>query len=60
MFADEISKKNCPVKIVRLGHGKYLFGSKKINAHIQNERLVIRVGGGFMMIDEFLSVFTGQ
>jgi hypothetical protein len=31
-----------------------MFGSKKIFAKIMNGKLVIRVGGGYMLIDEFL------
>jgi TfoX/Sxy family transcriptional regulator of competence genes len=45
---------NCPVPIKRLGGGYYLFGTKKIYAKILNGRLVIRVGGGYMVIDEFI------
>jgi len=28
-----------------------MFGTKKIMAKIQNDKLIIRVGGGFMLID---------
>ena len=38
----------------RLGGGFYMFGTKKIYAKIMNGRLVIRVGGGYMSIDEFM------
>jgi len=31
-----------------------MFGSKKIYAKIINGKLVIRVGGGYMSIDEFM------
>jgi hypothetical protein len=31
-----------------------MFGSRKVFAKIMNDKLVIRVGGGFMLIDEFL------
>ena len=31
-----------------------MFGTKKIYAKIMNGRLVIRVGGGYMSIDEFM------
>ena len=60
MFAQYINMVNCPIKLTRVGDGQYIFGSKKIYAKIQNERLIIRVGGGFMMIDEFLSTYTGS
>lgn len=31
-----------------------MFGTKKIYAKIMNNKLVVRVGGGFMGIDEFI------
>jgi len=38
----------------RLAEGTYMWGTKKIFAKIMNNRLIIRVGGGFMNIDEFI------
>lgn len=35
-----------------------MYGSKKIFAKIMNEKLIIRVGGGFMLIDEFLANYA--
>ena len=46
--------KGCPVPIKRLGGGYYMFGTKKIYAKIMNGKLVIRVGGGYMNIEEFI------
>ncbi len=60
MFAFYINETKCPVMLKKIGEGQYMFGTKKIFAKIQNEKLVIRVGGGYMMIDEFLSVYTAQ
>ena len=50
----------CPhyVPVKRLGEGQYMYGSKKIFAKIMNEKLIIRVGGGFMLIDEFLANYA--
>ena len=48
------------VPIQRLGDGNYMFGSRKIFAKIMNDKLVIRVGGGFMLVDEFLNTFGPQ
>lgn len=44
----------------RLSEGNYLFGTRKIQAKIMNDKLVIRVGGGFMLIDEFLTTYGQQ
>ena len=43
------------IPIQRVGDGQYMFGSRKIFAKIMNDKLVIRVGGGYMLIDEFLA-----
>ena len=48
------------VPMVRQSEGNYLFGSRKIYAKIMNEKLVIRVGGGFMLIEEFLPTYGQQ
>jgi len=48
------------VPIKRLGNGYYIFGSKKIFAKIMNGKLVIRVGGGFMVIEEFIATYADQ
>jgi len=60
MFALYINAVRCPVKLKRIGEGQYIFGTKKIFAKIQNEKLVIRVGGGYMMIEDFLTTYTAQ
>ena len=48
------------VPLQRLGDGQYIFGQRKIFAKMQNDKLVIRVGGGFMLIDEFLQTYGQQ
>ena len=45
-----------PIK--RLGNGFYLFGTRKIFAKIMNGKLVIRVGGGYMVIEEFIATYA--
>lgn len=44
--------------ITRLGGGFYMFGTKKIYAKIMNGKLLVRVGGGFMGIDEFIHTYV--
>mmetsp|Transcript_5876 Transcript_5876/g.9505 ORF Transcript_5876/g.9505 Transcript_5876/m.9505 type:complete len:137 (-) Transcript_5876:90-500(-) len=58
MLSHYINQANCPVPIRKLGNGFYLFGSKKIYAKILNGKLVIRVGGGFMIIEEFIATYA--
>lgn len=46
------------VMFMRDSEGVYEFGSKRINVRIEKGRILIRVGGGYMSIDEFLDQFT--
>ena len=34
-----------------------MFGTKKIYAKVMNDKLVVRVGGGYMGIDEFINTY---
>jgi len=58
MISNYINQVNCPVPIRKIGNGFYLFGTKKIYAKILNGKLVIRVGGGYMIIEEFIAVYA--
>lgn len=58
LIAKYINGMTCPLPIKRLGDGNYLFGTKKIYAKIMNGKLVIRVGGGFMSIEEFIATYA--
>jgi hypothetical protein len=58
LLGQYIVKTGCPVPIKKLGDGYYLFGTRKIYAKILNGKLVIRVGGGFMVIEEFISTYA--
>jgi hypothetical protein len=60
LFADYINKLNCPVPITRLGNNQYTFGTRKIFAKVINGKLVIRVGGGYMGIEEFMMYYGEQ
>lgn len=58
LLAKYLNQMQCPVPIKRMGDGNYLFGTKKIYAKIMNGKLVIRVGGGFMVIEEFITAYS--
>ena len=47
-----------PMPIKRLGDGNYIFGTRKIYVKLITGRLVVRVGGGFMSIEEFLNQYA--
>lgn len=39
---------------MRESEGVYEFGSKKVYVKVDKDRINIKVGGGFLSIDEFL------
>ena len=47
-----------PLKFTRIEEGRYMFGTKKISAKILDNMLVIRVGGGYLVFEEFLDKYT--
>lgn len=57
MLQRYILERGVDLPITRLGGGFYMFGTKKIYAKIMNNKLVVRVGGGFMGIDEFINTY---
>lgn len=36
----------------------YKFGTKRIFVKVEYQTIIIRVGGGYMNIDDFLNIFT--
>jgi hypothetical protein len=60
MMAQHINSCNYYVPVERLQEGHYMWGPKKIFAKIMNGKLIIRVGGGFMLIDEFLKHYENE
>jgi Growth-Arrest-Specific Protein 2 Domain len=38
--------------------GIYQFGTKKIYVRVEQGKIIIRVGGGYLSIDEFLDIYT--
>jgi len=55
LWAYHINKAHLDLAVVRIGPGKYLFGTRNIMCKIINGKLVVRVGGGYMSADEFIS-----
>ena len=54
MMTNYMKIAGCEVPLKRLGGGYYMFGTRKIFAKIMNDKLVVRVGGGYMTIEEFI------
>ena len=57
LIAKYINETQCPLPVKRLGDGNYLFGTKKVFAKILNGKIIIKVGGGYMSIDEFMQSY---
>jgi hypothetical protein len=55
-----VSEVGIEIPISRLGGGFYMIGTRKVYAKIINEKLVVRVGGGFMDINEFIATYGPQ
>eukprot|EP01022_Parablepharisma_sp_SALTPOND_P036607 TRINITY_DN999_c0_g1_i13.p1 TRINITY_DN999_c0_g1~~TRINITY_DN999_c0_g1_i13.p1 ORF type:complete len:945 (+),score=193.94 TRINITY_DN999_c0_g1_i13:2164-4998(+) len=60
MLVQHMNKARCPVTLRKLGQGEYIFGTRKILAKIHNGKLAIRVGGGYLLIEEFLKIYTSH
>jgi hypothetical protein len=58
MLAQYINNMPFDLPISRLGGGQYMFVSKKIFAKVMNKKLVVRVGGGYMSMDEFIQTYA--
>ena len=46
------------IMFMRESEGIYLFGTRKIYVRVENHKIIIRVGGGYLTIDEFLDIYT--
>jgi hypothetical protein len=57
MINDYAMRKGLGLRIEKISENNYLFGTKKIYAKINNGILLIRVGGGFMDIDNFFKQY---
>ena len=46
------------IMFMREQEGVYQFGTKKVYVRVDKDKINIRVGGGFLSIDEFLDQYT--
>ncbi len=42
----------------RESEGVYIFGTKRVNIRVDNNNINVRVGGGYLSIDEFIEQYT--
>ena len=53
-------RKKLKVMFLRDAPGVYTFGTKKISLKLEMGKINVRVGGGYISIDEFLDQYTPQ
>jgi len=63
--ADFVNTRTTELPFTREDHGVYVFGSKRVFVKLEQGRIIskdylVRVGGGFMKIEDFLEVYTSQ
>lgn len=46
------------IMFMRESEGVYEFGSKRVMVKVEKDKIRVRVGGGFLSIDEFLDQYT--
>jgi len=60
MINEFFSQSVIPNKFTRISEGVYIFGSKKINLKIVNDKLVVQMNGGSLQFEEFIRLYAHQ
>ena len=53
-------RRKLKVMFLRSEPGVYTFGTKKVSVRLEQSRIKIRVGGGWISVDEFIDQYTGD
>lgn len=54
-LAEYINEYGSPVPWKRISEGNYVYGTKKVSVKYLRNHLIIKVGGGSMMVEEFVA-----
>jgi hypothetical protein len=54
LLTEYLAANNHPNPFVKMSDGAYSFGNKKVGVLVRNGSLIVRVGGGYMCIEEFI------
>jgi len=54
-LAEYINEFGTPVPWKRMNEGVYMYGTKKVTVKYLRNNLIIKVGGGSMMLEEFIA-----
>lgn len=59
-LSDYINTRQSALKVQfdREDHGRYNFGTKKIYVKLEQGKLLIRVGGGYMQVEDFVKLYS--
>lgn len=60
LLATTVNDLRISLPIEREEQGRYIFGTKKVQVKSVGEKVVIRVGGGWMSVDEFVQTYGMQ
>lgn len=60
MMAEALHRRKSSIGMFlrRISPGNYMLGNRQIISKIMHGKLVIRVGGGYMLIDEFIKQYS--
>ena len=51
-------RKKLKIMFMRETEGIYQFGSRKVAVKVEQDRITVRVGGGYISVEEFLEQYT--
>ena len=57
LLKEYMQKQGMKNPFVRLAEGLYTFGNKKVSVTVKNGAIIVRVGGGYMFLEEFLRTY---
>jgi hypothetical protein len=60
LLKDYMHVNNIKNPFVRISEGLYTFGNKRLSVAVRNGMPVVRVGGGYMFVEEFLKIYIGK
>lgn len=57
LLEDYASKANLPIQFIKETDGIYTFGSKRVFIKLENNKLFVRIGSGFISIEDFIKSY---
>jgi hypothetical protein len=51
-------RKKLKIPFTRESQGVYQFGTKRVAVRVEKDKLNVRVGGGYLAIDDFIDQYT--